>query len=78
MKNTLYFLIFVVAVVGVLYFLSSKEYPDMPSDRIHNMAIDPAICNGCHGPDGKFPKKPGHPPKEACLKCHKLKTGRNK
>jgi hypothetical protein len=73
MKNTFFFIIFVLAVVGILYLISGKKYPPMPSDPIHNIAAADFMCNECHGPQGKFPKKPEHPPKDECLKCHKTK-----
>jgi len=73
MKNTLFFIIFVLAIVSILYFISGKKYPQMPSDPIHSGATVDSMCNGCHGPKGKFPKKPQHPPKDECLKCHKIK-----
>jgi hypothetical protein len=74
MKNTLLFFIFVVVVVGILYFISDKKYPQMPADPVHNGATEALMCNECHGPQGKFPKKPGHPPKDECFKCHETKV----
>ena len=74
MKNTLFFIIFALAVVGILYFISGKKYPQMPSDSIHGGATVDLMCNECHGPQGKFPKKPKHPPKDECFKCHKIKS----
>ncbi|MGO9377782.1 MAG: hypothetical protein ACLP29_04415 [Dissulfurispiraceae bacterium] len=71
MKNTLFFLIFVLVIVGILYSLSGKKYPQMPSDPVHRGATEESMCNECHGPQGKFPRKPEHPPKDECFKCHK-------
>ena len=72
MKNTLFFIFFVLVIVGILYFISGKKYPQMPSNLIHSSTtVD--MCNKCHGPKGKFPKKPAHPPKVECFKCHKTK-----
>ena len=73
MKNTLFFIVFVLATVGILYFISGKKYPQMPADTIHGGATVESMCNECHGPQGKFPKKPEHPPKDECFKCHKKK-----
>ncbi|MGO9614492.1 MAG: cytochrome c3 family protein [Dissulfurispiraceae bacterium] len=73
MKNTLFFIIFVLAIISILYFISGKKYPQIPSDAIHSGIKVESMCNECHGPQGKFPKKPQHPPKDECFKCHKIK-----
>jgi predicted CXXCH cytochrome family protein len=74
MKNTLFFLIFVLVTVGILYSISGKKYPQMPSDPSHRGATAESMCNECHGTRGKFPKKLGHPQKDECFKCHKTKV----
>ena len=74
MKNkNLLFIIFVIAVVGFLFFLSANAVkpPLMPSDAIHKNLGDIRSCAPCHGPGGNNPLKKGHPPKEHCFKCHK-------
>ncbi len=73
MKSKASFIIFVVAVVGVLliYTFTGKEYPAIPSDDFHRGVTTDAGCMGCHGPGKKYEMKKTHPPKFECLKCHK-------
>jgi len=71
MKNTLGFVIFSLAVLGLLFSLSAEKYPPLPRDEVHATMTDTAVCFACHGPGKNFPQKPSHPPKFECLKCHK-------
>jgi len=73
MKNTLIFVAFVLVVVGFLFSISGKKYPQMPADANHIGVTDTALCMECHGPGKQFPQKATHPPKSECLKCHKQK-----
>jgi len=73
MKNTLIFVAFALLVVGFLYAISGKKYPQMPADANHPGVTEPAACMECHGQGKLYPQKPSHPPKNECLKCHKLK-----
>jgi len=50
MKNALFFIIFVLAIVSILYDTSGKKYPQMPSDPIHTGARVDLMCNECYGP----------------------------
>lgn len=73
MKNTLIFIAFVLAVVGFLFSISGKKYPQMPADANHIGMTDTQLCMECHGPGKQLPQKATHPPKFECLKCHKQK-----
>jgi len=72
MKNTLIFITFILIVLGVLFLISGKKYPRIPSDSIHRgLKKEIALCKECHGPHGKAPLGKDHPPKFDCFKCHK-------
>jgi len=73
MKNTIIFILFVLAVTGFLFSISGKKYPQMPADTDHSGVTDTAICLGCHDAGKVYPRKETHPPKFECLKCHKQK-----
>ncbi len=77
MKNTLVFIVFVLVVLGFLYFISGKRIqpPFIPDDDAHRMVADAGACMGCHGPGKDAALKPKHPPKYECFKCHKVKKG---
>jgi len=76
MKGTLIFLVFVLAVLGLLSIISGKRVPPpfVPQDSQHISLNDPRACLECHGPDKGAPLKKAHPPKRECLKCHKAKN----
>jgi hypothetical protein len=73
MKGRLGFIIFALAVVGLLllYTFTSEEFPRLPADAIHRTAMTPKACMECHGPGKKNEMKKTHPPKFDCPKCHK-------
>jgi hypothetical protein len=73
MKNTVIFMLFVLLVIGFLFSISGKKYPQMPHDANHLGVTDTSVCMGCHDAGKMHPRKPGHPPKFECLKCHKQK-----
>jgi cytochrome c553 len=73
MKNNIIFLLFILVVVGFFYSISGKKYPQIPANMAHLGITEIAACLKCHGPDGEKPRKPSHPPKDDCLKCHKKK-----
>jgi hypothetical protein len=73
MKNTLIFIVFALVVVGFLFSISGKKYPQMPADANHLGMTETKICIECHGPGKQYPQKPNHPPKFECFKCHKQK-----
>jgi hypothetical protein len=80
-RNVIGYVIFVAAVVGILYASSGRRFPQIPADGIHHNITDNAVCLSCHGPRGPNPMKLTHPPKFDCPKCHKparktVKTGR--
>jgi len=70
-KYTAVFIVFVLLVIGVLYFLSGGEYSKIPLDADHAGITDTAVCMQCHGPQGKNAMKDSHPPKYECFKCHR-------
>ncbi|MHB8882219.1 MAG: c-type cytochrome [Thermodesulfovibrionales bacterium] len=73
MKNNIIFIVFILIVVGFLLSISGKKYPQIPATKAHLGITEAAACLTCHGPDGERPRKPAHPPKDDCLKCHKKK-----
>ena len=74
MKNTLTFSAFVLAVLLVLFFLSSrKKAPLIPPDDLHKNVTTNVACADCHAPGKQAPLKQNHPPKEQCLTCHIMK-----
>jgi len=76
MKHTLSYIAFVVVVLGLLWAISGTRSPRIPEDEAHRVYTTDVHCLDCHGPDGVAPRKPDHPPKDACLKCHKVKRNR--
>ncbi len=66
----------VVLILVFLFFLSARgrKAPFLPADAAHRNAATNASCLACHGPQGKEPLRPKHPPKEQCLYCHKART----
>lgn len=73
MKNTLGFIIFVLAVLGFLFTISGKRYARVPDNTSHKTITDATACMGCHGAGREAPLKETHPPKYECFKCHKVK-----
>jgi hypothetical protein len=74
MKTTIGFIVFVLLVLGLLYFISTgKKYPPLPADSRHAGITDTAVCMDCHGEGRESAMKPTHPPKFECLKCHEGK-----
>lgn len=73
MKSTLGFIVFVLVVVGLLFSISGKRYPQIPDDADHRAATNTTACMECHGPSQKHQMKTTHPPKYECFKCHKPK-----
>jgi len=76
MKNTISFILFVLVVIGLLFSISGKKYPQIPHDTAHIFATDITACMECHGPSQKYQMKAAHPPKYECFKCHKQKKSR--
>lgn len=76
MKQTVFFLFFVLIVTGILYSLSGNNYPVLPDNAVHKVVVDAAVCLSCHGPEGSYPRKESHPPKNECFQCHKVKRSK--
>jgi hypothetical protein len=76
MKKGAIFIIFVFAVLGILFSISGKKFPRIPDDSNHISVTIPADCMKCHGTDAEHYKKSSHPPKFECFKCHKTKKRR--
>ena len=74
-KRDILFALGVAVVLGLLYFLSltGKKPPAIPPDPQHMAATTNQDCQGCHGEGKSNPLRKGHPPKEQCLECHKMK-----
>jgi hypothetical protein len=77
MKSTLIFIAFVLAVLGFLFAISGKKYPQMPADANHIGVTETALCISCHGLGKQYAQKSTHPPKFECFKCHKQKRAKN-
>lgn len=77
MRHTLVFIIFVLAVIGLLYAVSGDKSPRIPDTEAHRVVDNNDICLGCHGPGKLNARKPNHPPKDNCIYCHKTKRYRN-
>jgi hypothetical protein len=77
MKSTVIFIVFVLTVLGFLYAISGKKYPQMPADANHIGVTDTTLCMSCHGPGKQYAQKATHPPKFECFKCHKQKRPKN-
>lgn len=67
-----------LVVLGFLFSISGKKYPQMPADENHLGKTDLSACTECHGPGKILPQKPEHPPKSECFKCHKQKRPKKK
>jgi len=78
MKHIVAFLIFMTAVVGLLFTLSGNKAPRIPDDGQHTVFDVEEVCWDCHGPGGDVPRKETHPPKDRCLECHNVKDSRRK
>jgi hypothetical protein len=75
-RNDILFAVGVVAVVAVLYVLSvsGKKPPDIPPDMDHVAAKTKEDCKACHDKDKISPLPQGHPFKDQCPECHRLKA----
>lgn len=73
MKQTALFILFVLAVIGLLFAVSGTRAPRIPENERHAAITDNVACLSCHGPDREAALKQGHPPKTECLVCHKTK-----
>lgn len=73
MKNTIIFIIFVLAVLGLLYAVSGTRSPRIPDNESHRGIDTVVACLECHGQGKQFARKPTHPPKDECFICHKVK-----
>lgn len=79
LKGTVGFVIFSLAVLGVFYALSGKKIVQVPRDDMHNGVTKEtpvSFCMDCHGPGKPYARKPSHPPKDDCLKCHRIKRAK--
>ena len=63
-----------VLILGLtLLSTSGRKAPFIPTDEQHSVIATQEACLACHAPGKTAPLKPGHPPKEQCLICHKVK-----
>jgi hypothetical protein len=76
MRNTVIFVVFVLAVMGLLFAISGDRSPRIPEDERHAGLTEQASCRECHAPGREAALSPDHPPKEQCLLCHKRKRTR--
>ena len=78
MKHVAVFLVFVVAVVGLLLAISDDKAPRIPDNELHVAFDVEEACWECHGPEGEAPRGEDHPPKDQCLECHGVKDDRRR
>jgi hypothetical protein len=67
---------FVLSVLGFLFLVSGERAHRIPDDENHMVFDDNEVCMPCHGPGQPYARKPTHPPKDDCIKCHKVKRTR--
>jgi len=61
-------------VVGTLAALSeNRKHRYVPLDEHHPRPLAVAACRDCHAPGKMAPQPADHPPKEACMLCHRDK-----
>ncbi len=72
-KNTIIFVVFVLAVIGFLYAISGKRSPRIPENGMHRGISEETACLDCHGARKYAARKETHPPKDQCFICHKRK-----
>ena len=74
MKNTAGFVLFVLAVLVILFFRSTgKKVPFIPDDIFHSGVSNNAACTTCHTPGKQAPLKEAHSSEEECFACHRAK-----
>lgn len=73
MKNTLMFIVFVLVVLAFLFAISGEKAFRIPEDEYHTIINNNEVCMDCHGPGMPQARKETHPPKDDCIKCHKVK-----
>lgn len=78
MKHTFVFIVFVLAVLGFLFLISGERAHRIPDDEYHTVFDNNEVCTPCHGPGQPQARKSTHPPKDDCIKCHKVKRNRQK
>ena len=62
-------------VIGTLALLSgAREKRYVPLDDNHPRPLVVERCRDCHAPGKVAPQPADHPPKEACLLCHRDKN----
>jgi len=62
-------------VIGTLALLSgAREKRYVPLDDNHPRPLVVERCRDCHAPGKVAPQPADHPPKEACLLCHRDKS----
>jgi hypothetical protein len=72
------FIVFVLAVVGLLFAVSGERAQRIPEDELHAVIDNNEVCMGCHGPGKPAALKETHPPKYECIECHKVKRNRGR
>ncbi len=74
--QTVIFIAFVLAIIGLLTAISGERSARIPDDPVHVNLTDSEYCLTCHGPGGEFMRPENHPPKDNCIICHKTKRDR--
>ena len=71
MKSALLFIGFALAVIVVLFILSSwRAIPFIPQDLFHQGTTNNSACLTCHTPGRQAPLRESHTPDEDCFSCH--------
>ena len=75
LQKNLTFLAGAALVVGTLAMLSeTRKHRYVPVDDNHPRPLAVALCRDCHAPGKMAPQPPDHPPKDACMLCHRDPT----
>ena len=57
--------------VALVAYTVLHRPPRLPADADHRRTQSSAECLECHGPSGKSPRGPNHPPAQSgCFNCH--------
>lgn len=75
LQKNLVFVAGSLLVVGALSLLAgARKTRYVPLDEHHPRPLAVELCRDCHAPDKMAPQSAKHPPKDACMLCHRDRT----
>ena len=75
LQKNMAFIAGALLVIGTLALLSeTRRHRYVPVDENHPRPLVVAACRDCHAPGKVAPQSPDHPPKDACMLCHRDAT----